>query len=123
MESSLMNQKERRKHPRVPTSNIVSYVCIDANGKPIAEGMGKTVDISQGGALLETGRPIESEYILMLSIDLEKKVVETKGRVAHSRSNGDSTYLTGIKFEGTPDEVTTVIRNLVIDYHRRRLKQ
>ena len=96
---------------------------VDANGKPMAEGMGKTVDISQGGALLETGRPIESEFILMLSIDLEKKVVETKGRVAHSRPNGSSTYLTGIKFEGTPDEVTNVIRNLVIDYHRRRLGQ
>ena len=114
-----MKQKERRIHPRVPTCNIVSYVCIDADGKPIAEGMGKTVDISQGGALLETGRPIESDYILMLSIDLDKKVIETKGRVVHSRPNGSSTYLTGIKFQGTPGEVTTVIRNLVIDYHRR----
>ena len=116
-----MEKKERRKHPRVPTSNIVSYVCIDAKGKPVAEGMGKTVDISQGGVLLETGRPIESEYILMLSIDLEKKLVETKGRVAHCRPEGSSKFLTGIKFEGTPDEVTKVIRNLVVDYHRRRL--
>ena len=118
-----MEQKERRKYPRVPTSNIVSYVCIDARGKPIAEGMGKTVDISQGGVMLETGRPIESKYILMLTMDLKKKVVETKGRVVHSRPNGSSTYVTGIKFEATPDEVTAVIRSLVIDYHRRRLAQ
>lgn len=117
-----MQPKERRRHPRVPTSNIVSYICIDADGQPMAEGMGKTVDISQGGALLETARPVESKYILMLSIDLDKKVIETKGRVVHSRPNGSSTYLTGIKFDGTPEEVTAVIRNLVIDYHRRRQK-
>jgi len=115
-----MDSKERRRYPRVPTSNLVSYVCIDAGGKPVAEGMGKTVDISQGGALLETGRPIESEYILLLSIDMEKKVVETRGRVAHSRPSGPSRYLTGIEFLGPREEVTAVIRNLVVEYHRRR---
>lgn len=53
----------KRKYPRVKTSNGVSYVCIDENGNGIDQGMGRTLDVSLGGMLLETSVPIESKYI------------------------------------------------------------
>jgi c-di-GMP-binding flagellar brake protein YcgR len=115
-----MPDEEKRKYPRVTTHNVVSYICLDADGRQIAEGMGTTVDISQGGTLLETSRPIETEYILLLSIDLDDNVVETKGKVAHSRSVGPGKYLTGIQFLGEREEVTRVVKNFIIDYHSRK---
>ena len=81
-----MTKEEKRKYPRVPTSNIVSYVCIDKDGNELDQGMGKTVNISQGGTLLETTRPIESDFILLMTIDLNEKVIQTKGEVVHTRS-------------------------------------
>jgi c-di-GMP-binding flagellar brake protein YcgR len=117
-----MSNEEKRKNPRVPTSNVVSYVCLDEEGQQIAEGMGRTVDISQGGTLLETSCPIEAEYILLMSIDFENNVVETKGRVAHTRSVNASKYLTGIEFLGPREEVTKVVKNFIIDYHSRKNK-
>jgi hypothetical protein len=100
--------------------NPISYVCIDDDGNQIDEGMGTTVDISQGGALLETAMPIESEYILLISIDLEENLLETKGRVAHSRPVGPAKYLTEIQFLGPPQEVTKIVRNFILDYHSRK---
>ena len=65
----------KRKNPRVKTSNGVSYVCIDENGNEIEQGMGKTIDISLGGILLKTSVPIESKYILLATIDLKGNVI------------------------------------------------
>ena len=117
-----MSNEEKRKNPRVPTSNVVSYVCLDEDGQQTAEGMGRTVDISQGGTLLETSCPIEADYILLMSIDFENNIVETKGRVAHTRSEDPGKYLTGIEFLGPREEVTQVVKNFIIDYHRRKNK-
>lgn len=115
-----MADNDKRKYPRVTTQNVVSYICLDADGHQIAEGMGTTVDVSQGGTLLETSHPIEAEYILLMSIDLDNNIVETKGKVAHSRSMGPGKYLTGIQFLGEREEVTKVVKNFIIDYHSRK---
>ena len=117
-----MSGKEKRKNPRIATSNVVSYICIDEDGQQTAEGMGRTVDISQGGTLLETSVPVDTELILLMSIDLENNIVETKGRVAHTRNEGPGKYLTGIEFLGPRDEVTQVVKNFIIDYHSRKNK-
>jgi hypothetical protein len=118
-----MSDRDRRKHPRVPTDNIVSYVCIDSEGQAVAEGMGRTLNISQGGLLLESTREIASDYILIMSIDLEDNLLETKGKVAHCRCAGPNTFLTGIQFQGPRQEVTRVIKNFVLDYHRRKARK
>ena len=117
-----MTKEEKRKNPRVPTCNVVSYVCLDEDEHHIAEGMGRTVDISQGGTLLETSVPIEAKYILLMSIDIDNNIIETKGRVAHTRSAGPAKYLTGIEFLGPREEVTRVVKNFIIDYHSRKNK-
>jgi hypothetical protein len=101
---------------------MVSYICLDADGHQIAEGMGTAVDISHGGALLETSQPIEAAYVLLMSIGPENNIIETKGRVVHSRSAGSSKYLTGIQFLGNREDITQVVKNLIIDYHSRKNK-
>jgi hypothetical protein len=115
-----MSNEEKRKYPRVPTSNIVSYVCIDKEGRELDQGMGKTVNISQGGVLLETTRPIESEYILLMTIDLNNKVVQTKGEVVHMRSVGSGKYFTGIRFQGDREHIIQVVKSFIIDYHKQK---
>jgi len=112
--------EEKRIHPRVQTMNAISYVCIDDDGDQLDQGMGTTVDISQGGALIETAMPIDTKYILLISIDLDENIYETKSRVAHTRSVGPAKYLTGIQFLGPPQEVAQIVRNFILDYHSRK---
>ena len=117
-----MPHQERRKYPRVATSNIVSYVCIDKDDNEVDQGMGRAVNISQGGTLLETSRPIESEYILLLTVDLNDNVIQAKGEVIHTRPIEAGKYLTGIRFKGTREEVLQIVKSLIIDYHRQKNK-
>ena len=117
-----MNE-ERRKHPRVPTKNAVSYICLDADENPIDEGMGIAINISQGGALLETSREIRGDYLLLVSIDINKNVLETKAKVMHCRSVGSAKFHTGIQFMGPLEERTRLIKSLILQYHKHKKDQ
>jgi hypothetical protein len=109
----------KRKNPRVKTSNGVSYVCIDENGNEIEQGMGKTIDISIGGILLETSVRIESKYILIATIDLKGNLIEIRGKVVYSRKIEFREFLNGIQFLETPEKQIKIIAEF-IKVHRYR---
>lgn len=117
-----MTTTDQRKYPRVETRNVVSYVCLDKKGDEIGEGMGETLNISQGGILLKSTSPIESEFVLLMSIDLENNIMEIKGKVAHSKKGNSGKYETGISFLGTRDENVQIIKKFVKTYHTRKNK-
>ena len=109
----------KRKGPRVKTSNGVSYVCMDENGNEIEQGMGKTIDISIGGILLETSVRIESKYILIATIDLKGNLIEIRGKVVYSRKIEFREFLNGIQFLETPERQIKIIAEF-IKVHRYR---
>ncbi len=110
----------KRKNPRVKTSNGVSYVCIDENGNEIEQGMGKTIDISLGGILLETSVRIESKYILLATIDLKGNLIEIRGKVAYSRRIEPREFLNGIQFLETPERQIKIIAEFIKVHHYRQ---
>lgn len=115
-----MTSSDKRRHPRVETFNPISYVCLDDDGTPVDEGMGATRNISQSGALLETSRPIKAKYIMLITIDLDNNIMETKAEVVHTRQDDSGQYLTGIQFTGSAEDIKKMIKNFIIDYHRRK---
>ncbi len=116
----IMPISNKREYPRVETRNVVSYVCVDKEGNEIGEGMGETLNISQGGILLKSASSIESEFILLMSIDLENNIMEVKGKVAHSKKDKSGKYETGISFLGTHDENIQIIKKFIKTYHSRK---
>ncbi len=79
------------------------------------------MNLSQSGALLETRKPVNGSYILLITIDLDGKKIQVKGRVANTRqSNRDGVYLTGVEFIGSKDEQLSAIVSFVKAYHRRK---
>ena len=115
-----MTSSDKRRHPRVDTYNAISYVCLDENDTPVDEGMGTTRNISQSGALIETSRPIEAKYIMLITIDLQNNIMEAKAEVIHSREQEAGKYLTGIQFTGPEEDVKKMIKNFIIEYHRNK---
>jgi c-di-GMP-binding flagellar brake protein YcgR len=109
----------KRKNPRVKISNGISYVCIDENGNEIEQGMGRAIDISLGGMLLETSVPIESKYILIATIDLEGNLIEIRGKIANSKKIESGEFLNGIQFLETPERQIKIIAEF-IKVHRYR---
>jgi|SRR6056297_2583360 len=118
------NFTEKRKHSRINTSNIVEYALFNEQRKKIDQGIGRTLNLSQSGALLETEKPLEGSFILLMTLDLEGKKVQVKGRVVNPRkSDKPGYYLTGVEFTGSKDEQINAIVAFVKAYHRRKHAQ
>ena len=113
--------KEKRRHPRIGTLNKVGYALFDEKGTKVDQGKGKTVNLSQSGALLETPKVLEGAFIILMTIDLDRKYVKVKGRILYSRIEAPSSrYLTGIEFIGSKDEQHQAIITFVKTYSHRK---
>ena len=113
---------EQRKYPRVETCNLISYLLIRANGEITEQGMGRALNISQGGILLETTRMVFSEHISLMSIDLDNNLIEIKGNVVYSKDNGFGMIKNGVRFQGGYDEIIQFAAKLIKVFHIRKHK-
>ena len=111
-----MTITEKRKHPRVKTNNLVSYVCIDDSGNEIDEGMGRAIDISIGGILIETHDPIESQDILLMAIGIKDELIDIKGKVVYCRAEDSGMFRTGIQFLETNEKIRLFVMSLIKTY-------
>jgi len=115
-----MNVAEKRKYPRVQIHNLISYVCLDDDGKPIKNLMGTALDVSQGGLLLETTHQIEPGDVILITTDDKDRLIEINGKATYCRENGSGKFYVGISFQGTPDENIQFVQHLVrANYYRR----
>lgn len=98
-----MTKTDKRRHIRVDSLNL-SYVSIDENKVPIHEGMGRTLNVSVSGILLETAFPNEPGQGISLTVALDDALVEFRGVVVHSKAEENGKHTTGIEFvEMHPD--------------------
>jgi len=99
-----MKKKENRKSQRFDSLNL-SYICLDEDQKSVKQGMGRTLNLSESGILLETYFPIATGHTVILSIGLKNRLVDLKGRPVHLRSIAKGVYEVGIEFI-EPDQKT-----------------
>lgn len=92
-----MITNEKRKHIRFDAVNP-SEVNIYNNDVLLKEGRGKTLNISNGGALIETNFPIEKGQRVALVISIDADFVYISGEVAHTRRESDGRHRAGVKF-------------------------
>lgn len=93
-----MNQKEKRKSERIDTHNLIFYVCLNEKDEPIGQGMGRTLNISEGGILLETHTIIDPNYTVSFTISLEDVIMDIKGKARFSKKRNDGKFESGIEF-------------------------
>ena len=92
-----MTSIEHRKTVRINSLNL-SYIGIDENNVTVKQAMGRTLNVSEKGILMETHFPIDPKQIVSLSLALEDDLVNMKGEVVFSRLGENDRYETGIKF-------------------------
>ena len=107
----------RRKHKRVKTRNLISYLSFDETGKLISNGLGIALDVSQGGILLETPYFIKTGMIILAATDRENRLFEVKGKLIHSTKASNGLYHSGIKIIGIDARVRAFITKLVKEYN------
>jgi hypothetical protein len=107
-----MAKEEKRKHTRIDSLNL-SYFCLDENNQMIKQGMGRTLNVSESGILLETHFPIDEKHTITLAIGLEEDMVEISGRPVHSHINQDGQYEIGIEFLKTNEKARTILKQFI----------
>ena len=115
-----MSSIEKRKHPRVKIHNLISYVCLDEDGKPIKNLMGTALDVSQGGLLLETTHQIEPGDVILITTDYKDRLIEINGKAAYCREIGDGKFYVGISLQGSHNENIQFVRSMIRAYHYRK---
>ena len=118
-----MSIEEKRKHPRVKTENLVSYVCIDDGGNEIEEGLGKTINVSLGGILIETNNPIGTQDILLMTIGIDDEIMNMKGKVVYCRAEDSGMFRTGIQFLEAKENIQLFVTNLIKIYSKQKTRQ
>jgi hypothetical protein len=108
-----MTKDNQREHPRFRSLNLLTYFCIDENRDVVQQGMGRTLDVSEGGILLETHAPIALQHTISLTIGLEDDVTEIDGRAVYSKPGESGKYESGIAFYGKNKEGLRVLRKYI----------
>ncbi len=103
---------EKRKSQRLHAVHLVSYTKLSSDNLPEVMGIGKTLDLGEGGLKLETRERFEVGDVLHLEFTIEGKVIKTDARVAHVEEVKH--YRIGFQFgEGfDPDELEQVKKYL-----------
>ena len=111
---------DRRKYSRVKTRNLISHVTIDNTDKVISQGLGKALDISKGGILLETLYPVESGILTLMATDAENNLIEIQGKLIYCTESPTGRYRSGIAFIGTDEQVSKFAVKLIKEYNYRK---
>ncbi len=107
-----MTSENKRQHERIHSLNL-SYICLDENKNIVKQGMGRTLNISESGILLETHFPIDLKHEIQLTIGLEEDLLDIKGAPVHVRSIEGGQYQIGIKFFDLDDNAIALLKKFI----------
>ncbi|MDX2441629.1 MAG: PilZ domain-containing protein [Desulfobacterales bacterium] len=107
-----MGSKDKRKHFRVNSLNL-SYVFVDGNNDEGKQTIGRTLNVSESGILLETHIPLNLNDNLLLTIGLKEDLVDIKGKVVHSAKDEQGKYEVGVKFTEKDDAASEILGKYV----------
>lgn len=117
-----MRQNERRKNPRVSICDPIAFLCLDSDGDSSHHNVAMVRDVSKTGIRIETFQVINSEDIILMFFDLDKKQMEVRGAVIYCFKNDCGLYNVGINLAGTSSENREFIKALVKSYHYMKKK-
>jgi len=112
-----MSDSERRRYIRPESLNLLDYIVVDEQGVQSDYSMGRTLNISIGGILMETHIKLQAGQQVMITIGLEDELVDVMGRIVHSTAHKDGMYHNGIEFFHASAEDRRIINKYVEAFH------
>jgi hypothetical protein len=104
-----MTPEDRRKTVRHDTLHLLDYTVFDLDNQAVDEGMGRTLNVSKEGILLETVPSIKTGYTVEINVGFEENMANIKGKVVHSEKAENDRFLAGIEFFDVDDKSAKVL--------------
>lgn len=108
-----MNGSDKRRHIRVASTNLLNFVCLDETGEPCHQGMGRTLNVSESGILLETYKPIDPRTPISITIGIEEELVDLEGKVIFLKESAKGIYEAGIQFSHINDNERKILLKFI----------
>ncbi len=115
-----MNIEEKRGCSRIESINLLNYVYQDDEGNETLQGMGRTLNVSEKGILLETHHQIEKGQRVSLTIGLEEDMVDILGKVVYTRQERPGVYAAGIEFAKMSASAKTTLKKYIEVFNSER---
>ena len=112
-----MTNEDKRKHSRIDSLHLLNYVYFDDNDDEATQGMGRTLNVSESGILLETHNAIGVHNVVSLTIGFEEDVVEIKGRSVYAKENAQGMFESGIEFFDVDEAALKVLRQYIAAFN------
>lgn len=107
-----MSTEERRKKTRVDSLNLLE-VSFGENETDANQGMGRTLNVSESGILLETYFPVDLKSALSLTIAIENELVHLNGKVIRHKAGKEGMFETAVEFIDADESAVQSVRKLV----------
>ncbi len=107
--------KEQRKFTRPESLHLVDYLIVDEQGQQGEYSMGRTLNVSRGGILLESQTEIPSGVQVMITLELDNELIDIMGKVIHATCKSGR-YHNGIEFFHVGDDDKIIINRYIKNF-------
>ena len=104
---------EKRKHSRVESIYLLNYVNLDENDEELMQGMGRTINVSESGIMLETHVAFKEQDTVDVVVGLKEDMVTIRGKVVFTRTADSGRYHSGIQFLSIENESLSTLRRYI----------
>jgi len=111
--------KKLRRHPRLKTSALVSYMAYDSDGSESSQGMATTTDVSQGGLQMELFEELDARHAELRATDQNSRQAAVKVKIVYCKRTGKGTCLAGVRFDDDKENIRRFIARLIRGFHHR----
>ena len=109
----MVKQKDIRKFPRVEKICFTAVKRYDESGELEAARIGKTLNVSEGGILLETTNPLPFMAQVNLVFATDNDMLKIKGEVIRLDKKENGTMVMGIRFLQIDKRDLTTLREFI----------
>ncbi len=107
---TLSQNPPKTRPKRLETLNLVSFTHRDSDGRVDLEVVGRTLDLSKGGILLEISQPVPSENRQVeVTLGIRDSVIQVNGEIVHQRELQDDNIGLGIAFRNLSESDARII--------------
>ncbi|MEN8211117.1 MAG: PilZ domain-containing protein [Thermodesulfobacteriota bacterium] len=110
--------QEKRRFDRFDTLHL-SCVQVGKDDSVIFEGMGRTLNVSKGGILLEIVSDQSLSGHIILRIALEGDLIVLSGNIVHCDSKGLRLYHAGIEFLKMSEKAAMILDKFIKVFEER----
>jgi c-di-GMP-binding flagellar brake protein YcgR len=108
---------ERRRFIRPEALNLLDYLVVDDQGRQGEYSMGRTLNIGEGGILMETHIPLPVGQQVMITLGLEDTLVDVMGKILYATYDAGR-HQNGIEFSNVAENDRKILDQYVEEFHK-----